>query len=239
MGPGPPSDLLPAERSLSGKRLLRIAASIWLVFFLVMILTVLGLGHLPAVRLTRIEAPFFRAIRTGPFGPLVLSHSVWVRSAGIFLTNLRFLAVALVGAGLFRLRRATHRHAANPILGRRVIVPFLAVFGGVVAGILGWAAVGYFALAFLGNAMVAGVAVITSERIVHAGWPLVMLLGILPHGIFEIFAYALGFALLMAARTGRGVLRAPAFWTVLPIGILVLAALIEAGVTPRLIALLR
>lgn len=196
------------------RRLLRLALFAFAVFFLIMIATILGLGHLSAVRLGELQAPFVRAIRSGPFAPLLLSRGALTKALGIFLNNLRFLAIALAGAALFRW--------STP-LGR----------------FLGWCALVYFILEFVANAVIGGVVVVSSARITHAAWPMVLLLGVLPHGVFEIFSYALGFALLMAARTRRGIVGPPAVWALLPVGILAFAALIEALVTPHLIHLLK
>lgn len=198
---------------MAPRGLLRFAAFAFVLFFAVMVLTVLALVQVSPSELLRLEHPIVQSFKTSPFRHLLFSGVMVLRAVGIFLTNLRFLAIALVGAGLFRVQ--------NPF-----------------ARLLAWVGLVYYGFGFLANAVFGGIVVVTTAHTKHVAWPLVWLLGILPHGLFEIAAYCLGLAALVAAMRPSGIQERRLLWILLPVALLLFAALVESGVTPHLIALL-
>lgn len=199
---------------MGGRRVLAVSTWISVAFFLLTILSSLVFSRWAVPQLARLESPLVNAFKAQPFHALLFSRAVAAKALGIFLTNFRFLLIGFAGVLAFRLR-------ALGVLGR----------------ILGFIAVLYYVFTLFLNGVAAGLVVAEAGATRHISWILVWLLGILPHGIFEIWAYALSAALLLAAMN-RGALRvSPVRWAVLATVVLLVAAFIEAGVTPHLLGL--
>lgn len=190
----------------------RFSFFIFFLFFAVMVLfSALAQSFGPAT-LTHLSTMVSHGFQRSLFSTLLFSPSPLLRALGIFLNNLKVLAVVLVAAGLFRLRSRPAR---------------LLAYIGVVL----------FVVLLIVNAVVGGLIVTAIARAHHAAWPLVMLVGILPHGVFEIGAYAFGTGLAVAASRPTGVRSRVLYHTLLPVFLLLLAALVESFVTPLLLRL--
>lgn len=131
------------------------------------------------------------------------------------------------------------------LLGNNVQATFTAMLMGIVP----FVCLPVVSLAL--NAVVVGAAVALSGMTGMAGWQMV-LLGLLPHGIFEIPAIMLGVSMgLYLCRVMNGTLRkrpgTPRIEAVLPrltavflfgaVPLLVLAAVVETAITPLLLGL--
>ncbi len=198
---------------MTGRQIRRFSLFVFLLFFAVMLLfSALAQGYSPN-SLNQLSTMVSHGFEHSMFSSLLFSPSPLARALGIFLNNLKVLALVLLAALLLRLK--------NP-LGRLV---------------LGYGALALFVLLLVANAIIGGLVVTAIARAHHAAWPLVMLAGILPHGVFEIGAYAFGIGLAVAASRPAGVRERPLYHTLLPIGLLLVAALVESFVTPLLLRL--
>lgn len=197
---------------MTGRQIRRFSLFVFFLFFAVMVLfSALAQGFSPTT-LTSLSTMLSHGFQHSIFSSLLFSSSDLARALGIFLNNLKVLALVLLAAGLLRLKNAPAR-------------------------LLGYAALLLFVLLLFINAIVGGLVVTAIANSHHAAWPLVMLAGILPHGVFEIGAYAFGVGLAVAASRPAGVRERPLYYTLLPVGLLLFAALVESFLTPVLLRL--
>lgn|GEM_PF-5057641 len=201
-------------RAPGGASLLARSGAIVGVFFLLTLGSALLFASTPLRQLSHLETPLVRAFRTQPLSGLLFSSAVALKAIGIFLTNFRLLLIGFAGVLAFRWKAL-----------------------GIVGPVLGWGAIVYTYFTLFLNALAAGLVVAGAGAMKHVPWLLVWALGILPHGIFEIGAYALTLSLLLAARRPGPMRIAPVRWAVFASVVLFIAAWIEAGVTPRLLGL--
>lgn len=197
-----------------GASLLARSGAIVGVFFLLTLGSSLLFASTPLPQLSHLETPLVKAFRAQPLSGLLFSSTVALKAIGIFLTNFRLLLIGFAGVLAFRWKAL-----------------------GVVGRVLGWGAILYTYFTLFLNALAAGLVVAGAGAVKHVPWLLVWVLGILPHGLFEIGAYALTLSLLLAARHAGRMRVAPVRWAVFATAVLFVAAWIEAGVTPHLLGL--
>ncbi len=187
----------------------------WFIFFLFFAVMVLfsALAHsFGAATLSRLSTMVSHGFQRSLFASLLASPSPLLRALGIFLNNLKVLALVLAAAALFRVKSRPAR--------------LLAYIGLVL-----------FIVLLIVNAVIGGLVVTAIARAHNAAWPLVMLAGILPHGVFEVGAYAAGTGLAVAASRPAGVRSRVLYHSLAPVFLLLVAALVESFVTPLLLRL--
>lgn len=178
------------------------------LFFLVTLGVALASTHVPTHIMNQLVQSIKSGLQSGPSRSFLLSGNPLLLLVGIFIKNGLFLAVISVA---FLLSRS--RSAATAALGVAVAA--------------------FVALILLFNAAAGGLVVgHTAGQLGRSIW-LVFLVGILPHGIFEIFAYAYLWAFTVFFRQHRALIRPIA----VAYAVLFLAACVEALVTPGLIQL--
>lgn len=195
------------------------------LFFVVTLATAAAVAQSPS--LTGAIARSLRQLdRT--FAPLAATHPWYRLALAIFLHNARpFVGFALAFALVLVLCRRAPRRLAGTVLGLEAL-----------AAVLFW----------LANVAAAGVVVGAVARAQHLA-PVRVWLSLLPHGLFEIFAFSwvMVLPLRLAWRwlDGESPARAAAalgraLWPGAPaaLAVLALAALIEAGVSPRVLRIL-
>ncbi|MHB1505488.1 MAG: stage II sporulation protein M [Sulfobacillus sp.] len=197
---------------MTDSQIKRFSLFVFFLFFAVMVVFSALAQTFGSTTLTNLSTMVSHGFQRSLFSALLFSPSPLLRAGGIFLNNLKVLAVVLAAAGLLRVKNRGARFVGY--IGLALFVGLLIV-----------------------NAVVGGLVVTAIARAHHAAWPLVMLAGILPHGVFEIGAYAFGIGLAVAASRPAGVRSRVLYHTLLPIGLLLLAALVESFVTPLLLGL--
>jgi uncharacterized membrane protein SpoIIM required for sporulation len=196
-------------------------------FFVVTLATAAGVAADTAALRGSALRPFLRQLgRT--FSPLASVHPWYRLAAAIFLHNARpFVAFALAALLVVLLARS----ALNRVAAFRLVLE-------AAAAVLFW----------FGNVMAAGVVVGAVAHTQHLA-PLRVWATLLPHGIFELFAFSWVMALplhmawaWMDSRDARSAVAAirTALWPGAPaaLAVLALAGLLEASVSPRIMHVL-
>lgn len=203
--------------------LTRLTLFVFILFFSIVLVSAWMAAAVPPHALGAMMKPFLDSVRS-MFRGWIQSSNLALRATGIFLNNVKLLGMAFISAGLFRIRKP-HRPEQPP--------QFSPFWRG-----LGWVGLGWYSAIFIFNAVLAGMVVAVTSDTTGVIWPKVLVLGILPHGIFEVMAYASAFAVLIASIRPGGIKDRPLWWVVGPLVILLVAAFVEAGITPHLLGIL-